>query len=107
MVCRLLVILGAGASHDCNAGGAGVIHPDLRPPLVTGLFEIKQAFTRILHEYPLAQKAPADIRPAIANGSVAIEAFLRDELRGSEFRHRRHQYWAIPLYLQHLFFTIS
>jgi hypothetical protein len=107
MPCRLLVILGAGASFDCATGSGGQLHADLRPPLVTQLFETRPAFTRILRHYPLAQKAAADIRPAIADSSVAIEEFLRETLRDSEFDHRRDQYWAIPLYLQHLLFEVS
>ena len=107
MPCRLLVILGAGASFDCATATGGQLHQELRPPLVKQLFEARQAFTRILHEYPLAQKAAADIRPAIASGPIAIEAFLKDELRDSAFEHRRRQYWAIPLYLQHLLFEVS
>jgi hypothetical protein len=78
-----------------------------RPPLVTGLFEARPAFTPILREYPLAQSAAADIRPAIAGGSVVLEAYLRDQLRDSEHEHDRKRYWAIPLYLQHLFWQIA
>jgi hypothetical protein len=52
-------------------------------------------------------RRPADIRPALSSGSVAIEAFLRDRLRDSEHEYRRRQYWAIPLYLQHLLFEVS
>jgi len=82
-------------------------HDDYRPPLVTQLFEARPTFTRILHQYPLAEQAAADIRPALSRGSVAIEAFLKDRLRDSGYEHDRRQYWAIPLYLQHLLFEIS
>ena len=64
MPCRLLVILGAGASYDCASGNGGALHEELRPPLVTQLFENRYSFTRILHNYPLAEQAAADIRPA-------------------------------------------
>jgi hypothetical protein len=107
MACRLLVILGAGASYDCATGDGGRLHEELRPPLVTQLFESRHAFTGILQNYPLAQKAAAEIRPAITRGSVAIEAFLKQHLRESEFEHSRRQYWAIPLYLQQLLFEVS
>ena len=107
MPCRLLVILGAGASYDCASGLGGALHGEFRPPLVTQLFDNRPSFTRILSEYPLAQKAAAEIRPAVANGSVAIEAFLRERLRDSEFAHDRRQFWSIPLYLQHLLFMVS
>jgi hypothetical protein len=104
---RLLVILGAGAAYDCASGNVPDRHDDFRPPLVTQLFEGRPTFTRILHQYPLAEQAAADIRPALAGGSVAIEAFLKDRLRDSDYQHARRQYWAIPLYLQHLVFEIS
>jgi hypothetical protein len=107
MPCRLLVILGAGASYDCTSGDVPDRHDDYRPPLVTQLFEGRPTFTRILHQYALAEQAAADIRPVLSNGSVAIEAFLKDRLRDSEYEHDRRKYWAIPLYLQHLLFDIS
>jgi hypothetical protein len=102
-----MVILGAGASFDCASGNGGVIHEEWRPPLVTQLFENRPSFTRVLHDYPLAEQAAAEIRPSISDGSIAIEAFLRDRLRDSPYEHERRQYWAVPLYLQHLLFEIS
>lgn len=107
MPSRLLVILGAGASFDCASGNGGALHEEWRPPLVTQLFENRPSYTRVLHHYPLAEQAAADIRPTIASGSVAIEAFLKNRLRDSDHEHDRRQYWAIPLYLQHLLFEIS
>jgi hypothetical protein len=90
---------------------AALIQPtfiaELRPPLATELFELRPSFTRILHEYPLAEQAAADIREVLSSGSIALEAFLRDRLRDSEHQYRRRQYWAIPLYLQHLLFEVS
>ena len=67
---------------------AALIQPtfiaELRPPLATELFELRPSFTRILHEYPLAEQAAADIREVLSSGSIALEAFLRDRLRDSE-----------------------
>jgi hypothetical protein len=81
--------------------------PGLQPPLVTELFQPHQPFTRILHNYPRAEAAAADIRPTLKEGSVALEAFLRTQLRDSPHAHHRRRYLAIPLYLQHLFFQIG
>jgi hypothetical protein len=100
-------MLGAGASYDCTSGSVPDRHDDYRPPLVTQLFEARPTFTRILHQYPLAEQAAAEIRPARSRGSIAIEAFLRERLRDSDYEHDRRQYWAIPLYLQHLLFEVS
>ncbi|MGN6869475.1 MAG: hypothetical protein ACTHMY_13845 [Solirubrobacteraceae bacterium] len=44
---------------------------------------------------------------ATQSGAVALEAYLRDHLRDSQHAFRRRQYWAIPLYLQHLLFAVS
>src|SRR5437660_170475 len=107
MPCRLLVILGAGASYDCAGPTIVDRHDDYRPPLVTQLFEPRRSFTQILHHYPLVESAAADIRRALAGGSVAVEAFLRERLRESEHEHDRLKYYAIPLYLQHLLFEVG
>lgn len=106
MPCRLLVVLGAGASFDC-ASKEVPRDSDYRPPLVTELFNPRREFARILHRYPLAEQAAAGIRTALSSGSVAIEAFLRDELRDSEHAHERRLYWAVPLYLQDPLFEIG
>jgi hypothetical protein len=103
---RLLVILGAGASHDCVSDYVER-HDEFRPPLVEELFEARESYSRILHRYPLAEQAAADIRPALRGDAVGIETFLRETLRDSEHEHYRRQYWAIPLYLQDLFFEIG
>jgi hypothetical protein len=106
MPCRPLVVLGAGASFDC-ASKEVPRNRDYRPPLVTELFEPRKEFARILHRYPLAEQAAAGIRTALSSGSIAIEAFLRDELRDSEHPHERRLYWSVPLYLQDLLFEVS
>src|ERR1044072_4331159 len=106
MPSRLLVIMGAGASFDCTSAHVQR-NPEYQPPLVTQLFEHRATFTEILHRYPLAEQAAADIRPALAEGTLEIERLLREELRDSGYAHKRRQYWAVPLYLQDLFFQIG
>jgi hypothetical protein len=101
---QLIVVLGAGASFDC-AGPLVGRNDGRRPPLVTELFD--ERFADILHEYPLAEQVAPDIRIAVGSGQLALEAYLRDELRNSEYEHLRRRYFAIPLYLQHLSFEVS
>jgi hypothetical protein len=106
MVCmaKLIVVLGAGASYDCASTN---VNPDLsmRPPLVKDLFDTR--FQDILHEYPLAEQVAPDVRVALQGGAIALEAFLREELRDSPYPHLRSSYLALPLYLQHLFWQVG
>jgi hypothetical protein len=107
MPCRLLVLLGAGASYDC-CNDSSIIREGWRPPLARELFASRGAFRPILNEYPLAQQAAVEIRRAIASPTgVALETFLREHLRESPHAHHRRQYWAIPLYLQHLLVAVG
>jgi hypothetical protein len=99
-VATLVVIIGAGASHDCS--GLTLRKLAWRPPLVTELFEPRYEFARTLHEYPLAEAAAADIRPAIQSGAIAIEQFLRERLRESGDQYARRRFRQVPLYLQEL-----
>lgn len=105
MADHLIILLGAGASYACTSEQISGRRHYFRPPLTSELFEDR--FGSILHEYRLAEAAAADIRPAVAAEPVALEAFLRDTLRDSPHPHRRQQFRAVPLYLQHLLFEIS
>lgn len=102
----LVVITGAGASYDCSSNHV-VVRDDFRPPLVVQLFAGLPRYAEILHEYPLAEAAAADIRPALASGSVAVEQFLRERLRESDDTYAQRRYRWVPLYLQHLLHAIS
>jgi hypothetical protein len=102
---HLFIILGAGASFDCTSGNVPEARDERRPPLTKELFASR--FTNTLHVYPLAEAAAADIQPAIAAETFALEEFLRTELRDSTHEHRRQQFRAVPLYLQHLLFDAS
>jgi hypothetical protein len=103
----LVVITGAGASYDCVSSHV-LRRTEYRPPLVVELFAgVPAAYAEILHEYPLAEAAAADIRPQLDAGAVAIEQFLRERLRDSSDPYARRRYLAVPLYLQHLLFQIS
>lgn len=104
MPTHLLVVLGAGASYDC-ASDQVIRTPGLKPPLAVELFHTR--FSAILNRYPFAQQLAPDIRVAINSGAVALETYLRDELRDSTHDHLRRRYPAIPLYLQHLLWEVS
>jgi len=101
---HLFILLGAGASFDC-ASNYVTVRAESRPPLTTELFDSR--FEDILHFYPLAETAAAEIQPAVERGPIAIEQFLREKLRDSPHLHRRQMFRAVPLYLQHLLFNIS
>jgi hypothetical protein len=104
---QLVVITGAGASYDC-AGPRVSTRGGVRPPLVTQLFDTavdeRPVFAEILHEYPRAEQAAADIRPHIKSqeNAIPLERFLRERLFESTDNYTRQRYLAIPLYLQHL-----
>lgn len=98
----LVVIIGAGASFDCSSPSVELRSLSWRPPLVTQLFETRGQFAEVLHDYPLAEAAAADIRPVIASNAVAIEQFLRERLRDSNDPYARRRFRQVPLYLQDL-----
>ncbi|HVH50823.1 MAG TPA: hypothetical protein VM690_01655 [Gaiellaceae bacterium] len=104
---HLFVVLGAGASYDCVSEETrrDRTNGDLKPPLVSELFDDR--FTSILNEYPRAAQIAPSVRLALRTGVVGLEDFLEDTLRLSPHQHLREAYWAIPLYLQHLFFEVS
>ena len=107
MLRRLVVIIGAGASYDC-ASELVDKDPRLQPPLVKDLFST--GFAGILHRYPLAQAAAADIRRAIepvSENAVPLERYLREQMRDATDSYTRRRYRQIPLYLQDVLFTVS
>lgn len=105
---HLIVITGAGASSACTTLGGELVHERLKPPLAAELFQAGGVpFEQILYEYPLAQAAAADIDASAGSNASAVEDFLRKQLRDSNHFHRRQQYRAVLLYLQHLLFIIS
>lgn len=110
---QLVVLVGAGASYDSappdderalQRGALRRLNLSRRPPLVPDLFS--DSYRDVLAQYPLAQAAGSTIRPRLVEGvdrPRELEKYLREELLGSPDTHRRAQYWAVPLYLQHLF----
>ena len=64
----LLVILGAGASHDCTERRPGREH---MPPLAADLFA--EEYRAVWDRYPLVQAAVADLS---ATTACQVETFL-------------------------------
>jgi hypothetical protein len=114
----LFVVLGAGASYDSTSeenrgshvvsseqGSDRVISSrDLRPPLVTELFDPR--FAGILNKYPLAQMAASDIRRR-RHTPVAIEEFLRTQYRDSNNSLDQRKFHAVHWYLQDVLWCVS
>jgi hypothetical protein len=102
---QIVVIVGAGASHDSTR-----VYPfseGWRPPLVVDLFAERAEFTPILGFYPDAQSLAPDLRAATRTGAVGLEAHLRDHVVGSNSPYDRRRYRSIPLYLQHVLHEVS
>jgi hypothetical protein len=104
----LFVVLGAGASHACTSEQLypGIIdeHPQ-RPPLVTGLFHASQT-QHVLARYPQAQAAAAAIRRA-GSEALAIEEWIREHYRDSDYEGDRRKFVSITYYLQELLLEAS
>ena len=105
-VTQLIVIVGAGGSRGCASHRVDR-NTGWEPPLVKDLFTSAGEYPSILNEYPLAKAAAADIRPVIESGVEAIEEHLRTKLRDSKNAYARRRYMAVPLYLQHLLFSVG
>jgi hypothetical protein len=104
---RLVVVIGAGASHDC-ASDPAKRREDRRPPLVKDLFG--KDFDYLLGRYPLAQAAADEIRQAIdpeSKDALQLEDYLREQMRDSTDSYTSLRYRQIPLYLQDLLFAVG
>lgn len=103
----LLVILGAGASHDAIRDRNRLPAPEVvwAPPLTRDLFGAPN-FLRILNDFPAARGLAEEVRHAL--GAADRATTLEDELERAEgeAEHdplRRRALVAMRFYLQHLF----
>lgn len=82
---RVVVLLGAGASHDCvSVEPSSPRVRDWRPPLVTELFSPR--FEDVLLRYPMVHNAAPEIRHATTLGKpaqIGLEDYLRTAFRDS------------------------
>jgi hypothetical protein len=100
----LIVLLGAGASHDC-ASEEVERHPP-SPPLASQLFDTD--YNQVLARYPAAQMVAADLRKEGRLGNaLAIEELIRTRYRESDHPLDRKKYASLPCYLQDLLFTVG
>lgn len=101
---RLIIILGAGASHDCADGfTAAQISAAYRPPLAKDIFA--RQFDGILSRYPAVTARLDELRTKLAKGGNFEEIF-RGLLESAEC-HQNFWPLQLPLYLRELFWTIS
>jgi len=110
----LVIVVGAGASHDCVSDGVNRQHygpsSNYQPPIVTGLFNTGNSkISDVLSEYAAANRASADIQAAISSNdnSFTLEQYIREKLKNSRIAAKRLSYIEMPLYLQHLLFEFG
>lgn len=121
---NLLIITGAGASHDVI--NENIISPEAfnsfsyKAPLTKNLFypptrngevaapaEESGYILTCLKEYPLAWQAGYDFLNTCQNANeYNLEKYLYD-LKTNNNKDKKNQYWSMPLYLYKLFKIIS
>lgn len=99
---KLTVILGAGASHDCGVHGQEE-DSNCPPPLAKDLFA--PVYDPTLSWYPRLAARTDEVRTRLA-ADENMEDILRD-LYESARQHNNYWPFQIPLYLRHLFWSIS
>jgi hypothetical protein len=104
-VSELIVIVGAGASHDSVDANNTLVNLDYQPPLTRDLFKGTQTFAPILHKYRHAMALSARIRDRLHSGDQ-LETILND-LATNPNDYLRKQFWEVPLYLQELIGEVS
>lgn len=102
---NLVVVLGAGASFDCVGPGTPK-DPKFTPPLVTQLFANRDSFVEIQKIYPWVSGASSEIR-AYTQDSSSIEQYIRETYKEAVSPDDKKIYFELPLYLQHLLFSVS
>lgn len=114
-----MVIFGAGASYDsCPTYPPGshvtwgITSPQdnyYRPPLAKELFANRPVFASILDQFPLCKGVVPRFRdPAVVNGTVSIEARLRElEEEANVYPRGRQELASIKCYLQQAILSVE
>ncbi len=111
---NLLIITGAGASHDVVGGGVS-IDPAFKPPLTKDLFlpetnlDDYRAIIDCLRRNPIAYQVGYEFYKIFCNKdepTASLEEFLFRK-KNSHKNIIKNQFWAVPLYLFELFSAIS
>ena len=107
MTKTLMLITGAGASHDVANPLQDSVKEEYTPPLTNKLF-LSGKGQLILYVRECLQKNPyaAQIGRDWKQGKQSLESYLAG-LKDSRYLMLRKQYWAIPIYLHELFLRIS
>jgi hypothetical protein len=98
----VVVVTGAGASHDCISANSPAAKRSPVPPLTKDLFSPE--YQSVLDSYPLVRQAARDIRLALRGSpgedAIALEDFLRERMLKSSSPFTQRRYRQVPLYLQ-------
>lgn len=103
----LLIITGAGASHDAADQRDINVRLDFMPPLTSYLFtgglgQRIESVNRFLISNPIAAQVGKDWRRT----KQPLEEYLSD-LKNNKSLMLRKRYWVVPIYLHELFLSIS
>lgn len=104
---NLLLITGAGASHDVADPHEINVRSEFTPPLTSYLFtggggQLIDSVNRFLISNPIA----AQVGKEWKRTKQPLEEYLSD-LKNSKSLMLRKRYWAVPIYLHELFLRIS
>lgn len=103
----LIVIVGAGASHDCHLEGlTKFADPNWRPPLTKDLFTSHKHFQQILNDYRVTHAAVSSYIAGGGPEKTPVETFLK-QLIANDDTISRQQANFITLYLQRLLAKVS
>jgi hypothetical protein len=106
----LLVIIGAGASYDSVTDLYRFSADDVenfRPPLAQELFQDRNAFGRVLDEFPQCASLVGQLRRNIASGSLLESELEAYQEQANEYSPLHRQLAAIRFYLQQILWICS
>lgn len=100
----LLVVTGAGASYDSVRERylPGNVDPDLRPPLVTGLFAPRPGFGKALDDFYEAVPLISELRRALERGDPLERELERLQTEAVEYPPQQVGLTALRFYLQQI-----
>jgi len=105
---KVLIVLGAGASYDVHMGFVGGVDADWRPPLATGLFDLRKLhYYEKARPYAGAEALGLKIAQEVGfNEALGIEAKLREF---AQHKHAQTRRWFrdLPPYLRDLLHAAS
>lgn len=105
---NLLVITGAGASHDVVHLPNQLVNATFQPPLTKDLFNDSRAcIADCLKAHPIAASVGYGLKLTLNSASPeeSLESFL-SKIKNSDKPTIKNQFWSIPIYLEDLFTRI-